>query len=103
VVAPGGSKATGIQILSTWWDEVNKRHGYGRGSGNSQATAHVTATCALALQLNHRLSFEEVRDVLQRAATELIDPSTRQPYPRERQGAGLINADEVDEAVKRLN
>jgi minor extracellular serine protease Vpr len=97
VVASGGSIATGIQILST-----TPGGGYACGSGNSQATAHVSAAGALALQLKQKLSFEQVRSVLQTAATKLIDPSTGKAYPPERQGAGLINADKVDEAVKAL-
>jgi minor extracellular protease Epr len=97
VVAPGGSIASGKRILST-----TLGGGYGPGSGTSQAAASVTATCALALQLNKKLSFEQVRSVLQTAATKLIDPSRGKPYPPERQGAGLINADEVDDAVKAL-
>jgi subtilisin family serine protease len=97
VLASGGSIATGKRILST-----TLGGGYGYGSGNSQATAHVTATCALALQLNQKLSFGQVRSILQTTATELIDPSTGKPYPPERQGAGLIDADKVDkEAVKK--
>jgi subtilisin family serine protease len=97
VVASGGSIATSIQILSTNWDG-----GYACGSGTSQATAHVTAAGALALQLKRKLSFEQVRSVLQTTATKLIDPSTGKAYPPDRQGAGLINADKVDEAVKAL-
>jgi len=95
VVAPGGSRATGIRILST-----NRAGGYGYGSGTSQAAAHVTATCALALQLKPGLSFQQVRSILQSAATPLMDPSTGLPYPPERQGAGLIKADEVVGALQ---
>jgi hypothetical protein len=97
VLAPGGSLKKGIRILSTI-----PGGGDGYGSGNSQATAHVTAACALALQLKQKLSFEQVRSVLQTTATPLINLSTGQPYPPEQQGAGLINADKVDEAVKAL-
>ncbi len=95
VVAPGGSLATGIRILSTLPDD-----GYGRGSGTSQAAAHVTATCALALQLNPGLAFQQVRSVLQTTATPLLDPATGLPYPPERQGAGLIQADKVVRALQ---
>jgi minor extracellular protease Epr len=97
VLAPGGSIAKGKRILSTI-----PGGGDGYGSGNSQATAHVTAACALALQLKQKLSFEQVRSVLQTAATQLIDPKTGQPYRADQQGAGLVNADKVDEAVKAL-
>jgi subtilisin family serine protease len=63
VAAPGGSKATGIRILST--DEVG---GYGWGSGTSQAVAHVTGAVALALQLDPGLSLPQVRNLLQMTA-----------------------------------
>jgi subtilisin family serine protease len=97
VVASGGSLKKGIRILST-----TPGGGYGCASGTSQAAAAVSATCALALQLKQKLSFEQVRSVLQTTATKLINPSTGKAYPPERQGAGLINADKVDEAVKAL-
>jgi subtilisin family serine protease len=63
VAAPGGSKATGVRILST-----TTGGGYGYGSGTSQAAAHVTGAVALALQLRPGISFEEVRCVLQATA-----------------------------------
>jgi subtilisin family serine protease len=44
VAAHGGSKVTGVQILST-----NTGGGYGYGSGTSQAAAHVTGAVVLAL------------------------------------------------------
>jgi subtilisin family serine protease len=72
VWAPGGSKATGMRILST-----NKGNGYGWGSGTSQAAAHVTGAVALALQKKPQQSFTEVRSLLQTTATP--------------QGVGLIN------------
>jgi subtilisin family serine protease len=79
VAAPGGSKATGIRILST------TTGGYGEGSGTSQAAAPVTGAVALALQLQPGLSFEEVLSVLQTTAVNLRCPQTQQ-------GAGRINA-----------
>jgi len=95
VVAPGGSLATGIRILST-----TPNGSYRAGSGTSQAAAHVTATCALALQLQLGLSFQQVLSVLQTTATPLLDPSTGLPYPPARQGAGLIQADAVVRALQ---
>jgi subtilisin len=65
VAAPGGSKVTGIRILST-----NTGGGYGYSSGTSQAAAHVTGAVALALQLQPGLSFEQVLDLLQKTAEE---------------------------------
>jgi subtilisin len=63
VWAPGGSKATGVRILSTTTGGL-----YGYGSGTSEAAAHVTGAVALALQLQPEISFEKVRCVLQATA-----------------------------------
>jgi subtilisin family serine protease len=74
VAAPGGSKATGMRILST-----DAGGGYGWGSGTSQAAAHVTGAVALALQKKPQQSFTQVRSLLQTTAV---------PTP---EGIGLIN------------
>jgi subtilisin len=63
VAAPGGSRATGVRILSS-----TTGGGYGWGSGTSQAAAHVSGAVALALDLRPGLSFEEVRLCLQATA-----------------------------------
>jgi subtilisin family serine protease len=87
VAAPGGSKATGMRILST-----TTGGGYGEGSGTSQAAAHVTGAVALALQIQPSLSFTQLRSVLQTTAKNL-------GYPQEQQGAGRIN---VKKMVQQL-
>jgi subtilisin family serine protease len=87
VCAPGGSKATGIRILSTTIGD-----GYGWGSGTSQAAAHVTGAVALALQQKPQLAFNEVRSVLQTTAVDLGYPSTQQ-------GAGRINVKNMVQAL----
>jgi subtilisin family serine protease len=89
VAAPGGSKETGIRILST---TRTIDGGYGEGSGTSQAAAHVTGAVALALQLQPGLSFEEVRSLLQTTAVKL-------GYPQSEQGAGRINVKKLVQAL----
>ena len=66
---------------------------YGRGSGTSQATAHVTGVVALMLQENPRLTPDEVRKILDETAVDL-DVSTLA------QGAGLIRAGEAIEKAE---
>jgi len=88
VAAPGGSKATGIRILST-----TTGGGYGWSSGTSQAAAHVTGAVALALQLQPGLSFEEVLSVLQTTAVNL-------KYHPTQQGAGRINVKKLVQALQ---
>jgi subtilisin family serine protease len=78
VAAPGGSKATGVRILST---HTGGRYGY--GSGTSPAAAHVTGAVALALQLDPGLSLKQVRCVLQATA----------------EGPGRINVDNMVHAL----
>jgi len=65
---------------------------YGRGSGTSQATAHVTGVVALMLQQDPRLTPDEVRMILYETAQDLhVSPLA--------QGAGLMRAGEaVEEA-----
>ena len=72
VAAPGGSKTTGVRILST------TTGGYGYGSGTSQAAAHVTGAVALALQLDSGLSFEDVRLCLQATAVKATPEAREQ-------------------------
>jgi subtilisin family serine protease len=91
LVAPGGSNKTRIRILSTFLDGD-----YGYGSGTSQAAAHVTGICALALQIDPSISFEDLRGFLQ--ATPLKDYLGR-PYDEDRQGDGLIDAQKTVETV----
>jgi subtilisin len=88
VAAPGGSRS-GPRIFST-----NKGGSYGWGSGTSQAAAHVTGALALVLQRNPKMSYEEAIALLQETARDLGEPV-------ERQGVGLIDAEEMIKALKR--
>jgi subtilisin family serine protease len=95
-VASGGDLQTGI--LST-----TKNSGYGEASGTSQAAAHATAAVALALQkqstlTGSTLTLEQLRSVLQATATTLQD-SNNKTYDRMLQGAGLIHAGKMIEAL----
>ena len=90
VVAPGGSQATKIRILST-----TRGGGYGYGSGTSQATAHVTGLCALALGLRPQLPFADLLELLQTTARDL-------KYPATAQGAGLSDANALVQALLAL-
>jgi subtilisin family serine protease len=66
---------------------------YGRGSGTSQATAHVTGIVALMLQQNPTLTPDEVRMILYETAQDLhVSPLA--------QGAGLIRGEEAVEEAK---
>ena len=58
---------------------------YGRGSGTSQATAHVTGVVALMLQENPSLTPDAVRMILYETAADLGVSALAQ-------GAGLIRA-----------
>ncbi len=58
---------------------------YGRGSGTSQAAAHVTGVVALMLQKNPTLTPDEVRMILYETAADLNVSALAQ-------GAGLIRA-----------
>jgi subtilisin family serine protease len=87
VAAPGGEK-TGEGILST-----TRGGSYAMGSGTSQATAHVSGAVALALQRNSKLTFEQMRDLIEATAEHL-------GYPTTQQGAGLINVQRMMESLQ---
>jgi len=87
VAAPGGAKAS-ARILST---APGGR--YALGSGTSQAAAHASGVVALALQRLPGISFDWVVELLQSTARDL-------KYPPERQGAGLIDAQKMMQALK---
>jgi subtilisin family serine protease len=95
-VASGGDLQA--PILST-----NKDGRYGGASGTSQAAAHATAAVALALQkqstlTQKTLTLEQLRSVLQATATTLAD-SNNKTYDKWLQGAGLIHAGKMIEAL----
>jgi subtilisin family serine protease len=98
VVAPGGAPQIGApdngQILST-----NTGGLYGLGHGTSHAAAHVAGAVGLVLQLKPGFSFTQVSNLLKTTAVDLIDPSTGQPYPKEKQGEGRIDVEKMIEEL----
>jgi len=90
-VAPGGDLQT--PILST-----NKDGRYGGASGTSQAAAHASAAVALALQKQSTLTLQQLRNVLRATATTLQD-SNNETYDSDLQGAGLLHAGKMIEAL----
>jgi subtilisin family serine protease len=95
VVAPGGAQY-GAWLLST-----AKGGGYGLGIGTSQAAAHVTGTIALALQLRRDLSFNDVLALLRGTSKDIL-PFSYSPPTLEWEGSGLIDAQHLLDAVKKL-
>ena len=100
VTAPGGAVASsgtsacgdmqqGGRLLST-----KLGGGYAWDSGTSQAAAHATGIIALALQCQPSLSFNQV--VAQLQATAHFNTC----YPAVRQGAGLIDAAQLIQALR---
>jgi subtilisin family serine protease len=65
---------------------------YGRGSGTSQATAHVTSVVALMLHKNPTLTPDEVRMILYETAADLGVSALAQ-------GTGLIRAGDIVDAL----
>jgi subtilisin len=83
VAAPGGV-LTGARILSTY----HLPPFYGKGSGTSQAAAHVTGALALKLQQKPLLSLSQAQVLLCQTARDL-------GYWAMKQGCGLIDVEKL--------
>jgi len=100
VTASGGALASGGTPVCSDTQQSGRLlstapgDGYGRGSGTSHAAAHASGVVALALQCQPSLSFNQV--VAQLQATAHFNTC----YPPERQGAGLIDADQLIQALQ---
>jgi subtilisin family serine protease len=88
MVAPGGSREPNVRIVST-----HLGGGYGHTSGTSVAAAHGTGAFALALGVDPQLSPDEAMQLLKSATTDL-------GYDPDEQGEGLIDAEELVEALR---
>jgi minor extracellular protease Epr len=99
VVAPGGSEETDILICSTGILSTDRGGGYGCSIGTSAAAAHVAGTLALVLGERSTLSFAEAVNLLATTAKKLTKPDGDE-YSASEQGEGLIQANEMLEAVK---
>lgn len=84
--------APGDRVLSTLGERS-----YGRLSGTSMATAHVTGVIALMLKLDSTLSPFQITNILANSAEKLRDLTTEQ------QGSGLVRADKAIEKLQRMN
>jgi subtilisin len=94
VVAPGGSSSRDLSgVLTEGILSTNLGGGYGLAVGTSQATAHVTGTIALALQLQRNLTFQDILALLRSTATS-------NGLSANWQGAGVIEADSVVNALQ---
>ncbi len=75
--------APGVNVLSTL-----PGGGYGRKNGTSMAAPHVVGTIALLLQVDPRLTYTQVRQIITSTATPLGDA----PFPNNIYGWGGLNA-----------
>jgi subtilisin family serine protease len=97
IVAPGGDALQ--PILTT-----NVGGGYGTISGTSPAAAHITGAVALALEAKPDISLPQLVAIMQQTANHLgcaawpiVDGC-----PVDQQGAGLIDAEALVDAVRKL-
>jgi thermitase len=85
-----GISAPGVSIASTYPD-----HRYAALSGTSMASPHISGVAGLIRAINPKLSADQVRDILQRTATDVGSPG-KDPYF----GAGLVNVQAAIDAAK---
>jgi serine protease AprX len=91
LVAEGTSVLSVLAPKSIYADRVAKAAEYLAISGSSQAAPMVAGAAALLLQVNPKLTHEQIKDILKKSA----DPMPK--VPKTAQGAGRLD---LEEAVK---
>jgi len=84
--------APGLDVLSSLPGGT-----YGRYTGTSMATPHITGVVALALSANPSLSVDQLENIIESTALDLGKPGHDNAY-----GSGLVQADKVVEAALAL-
>jgi len=93
--------APGANILSTYPLSIST--GYAILSGTSMATPHVAGAVALLLQARPHTPAQVVRSLLQNSADPQASPAVAGAFePVQRQGAGLLDIDDVILATTRV-
>lgn len=97
-----GTSVRGDGAWKFWADGVNRVGPYKHFGGTSGATPIVAGICALMLSANPNLTAKEVKDILQKTADKIGDPSEYVNGHSRKYGYGRVNADKaVAEAIRR--
>lgn len=97
-----GTSERGDGAFKYWADGVNRTGPYKHFGGTSGATPIVAGTCALVLSANPKLTAKEVKDILQKTADKIGEPSEYVNGHSRKYGYGRVNADKaVAEAIRR--
>lgn len=97
-----GTSVRGDGAWKFWADGVNRVGPYKHFGGTSGATPIVVGICALMLSANPNLTAKEVKDILQKTADKIGDPSEYINGHSRKYGYGRVNADKaVAEAIRR--
>ncbi|MBI1226393.1 MAG: S8 family serine peptidase [Bacteroidetes bacterium] len=97
-----GTTVRGDGAFLYWADGVNRVGPYKHFGGTSGATPIVAGICALMLSANPNLTAKEVKDILQKTADKIGEPSEYVNGHSRKYGYGRVNADKaVAEAIRR--
>lgn len=97
-----GTSVRGDGAWKFWADGVNRVGPYKHFGGTSGATPIVAGICALMLSANPNLTAKEVKDILQKTADKIGQPSEYVNGHSRKYGYGRVNADKaVAEAIRR--
>ncbi len=97
-----GTTVRGEGAFRFWADGVERTGPYKHFGGTSGATPIVAGICALMLSANPNLTAKEVKDILQKTADKIGDPSEYKNGHSRKFGYGRVNADKaVAEAIRR--
>lgn len=97
-----GTTVRGDGAFKFWADGVNRSGPYKHFGGTSGATPIVAGICALMLSANPKLTAKEVKDILQKTADKIGEPSEYVNGHSRKFGYGRVNADKaVAEAIRR--
>ena len=97
-----GTIVRGDGAFKFWADGVSRVGPYKHFGGTSGATPIVAGICALMLSANLNLTAKEVKDILQKTADKIGDPSEYVNGHSRKYGHGRVNADKaVAEAIRR--
>lgn len=97
-----GTDLRGAGAFRYWADGKSRGNGYKHFGGTSSSTPLVAGICALMLTINPDLTAKQVKDILQKTADKIGQPSEYVNGHSVKYGYGRVNADKAVAEALRL-